>query len=414
MAADYGLFQACGIEIEYMLVDSESLSIRPAADRALEILAGEPSQEVLRGEFCWSNELALHVIEIKTAEPARSLTGLGLRLAEEIHLVDRMLQDSLGLRLMPTGMHPWMDPRKESALWPHENNEIYEAYNRIFGCQGHGWTNLQSVHLNLPFSNDEEFGRLHAAIRLVLPILPALAASSPLIEGEHRGFLDQRLEVYRHNQDRVPLITGRVIPDSVDSPLDYQSSILQPMYAQIAPLDPEGILQEEWLNSQGAIARFERNTIEIRLLDAQESPVMDLAIAELAIAAIRGLVEEKDLSWEFQTLWPTETLAGLLEDCLRLADQTPVNQSAYLNCFGISSNQPINALEVWRQLAWKLSNQGLLSTEAMEALGLIFHEGCLARRILNALQGDFSHSRIMAVYQQLCECLENRQPFCLR
>ena len=36
--------------------------------------------------------------------------------------------------------------------------------------------------LNLPFSSDEEFGRLHAAIRLLLPLLPALAASSPLVE----------------------------------------------------------------------------------------------------------------------------------------------------------------------------------------------------------------------------------------
>ena len=50
---------------------------------------------------------------------------------------------------------------------------MYEAYDRIFDCRGHGWANLQAVHLNLPFSGDEEFGRLHAAIRLVLPIMPA-------------------------------------------------------------------------------------------------------------------------------------------------------------------------------------------------------------------------------------------------
>ena len=46
----------------------------------------------------------------------------------------------------------------------------------------------------------------------------------------------------------------------------------------IAPLDPDGTLQHEWLNSRGAIARFDRNAIEIRVLDIQECPVADLAI----------------------------------------------------------------------------------------------------------------------------------------
>lgn len=411
MPPSYGLFQAYGIEIEYMLVDCESLSIRPVADRALEILAGKLTQDVIRGEFCWSNELALHVIEIKTAEPVHHLAGLGAQLAEEVREVDWILQDSLNIRLMPSAMHPWMDPLTESVLWPHENNEIYDAYNRIFGCQGHGWTNLQSVHLNLPFSSDEEFGRLHDAIRLVLPLLPALAASSPLIEGIHRGFLDQRLEVYRHNQARVPEITGRVIPDSVHTPLDYHEKILQPMYTGIIPWDREGILQEEWLNSHGAIARFERNTIEVRVLDAQESPVMDMAIAELVVAVIRDLVEEKYTTRSCQGNWPTGPLADLFEECLQKADQAMVHQNPYLTCFGISSDQPINAFEVWRRLAQRLIGQGVISAESGESLNVIFREGCLARRILRALQGDYAHTRVHAVYRQLCECLHNGQPF---
>src|SRR5690606_3311880 len=96
----------------------------------------------------------------------------------------------LGGRLMPSAMHPWMDPLTQTRLWPHENSPVYEAFNRIFGCQGHGWSNLQSMHINLPFEGDEEFGRLHAGIRLILPILPALAASSPFVEGRATGLMD--------------------------------------------------------------------------------------------------------------------------------------------------------------------------------------------------------------------------------
>ena len=83
--------------------------------------------------------------------------------------------------LLPTAMHPWMDPHTETLLWPHGNRDIYHTYNRIFNCQGHGWSNLQSVHVNLAFKGDEEFGRLHGAIRLLLPLLPALAITSPCL-----------------------------------------------------------------------------------------------------------------------------------------------------------------------------------------------------------------------------------------
>src|SRR5690606_25183589 len=114
---------------------------------------------------------------------------------------------------LPTAMHPLMLPDLETKLWPHDAATIYATFDRIFGCKGHGWSNLQSVHINLPFRDQDEFGRLHAAIRLVLPLLPGLAASSPVQEGRLSGFLDTRLEHYRQNQKRLPSITGQVIPE---------------------------------------------------------------------------------------------------------------------------------------------------------------------------------------------------------
>src|SRR5690606_14828486 len=137
------------------------------------------------------------------------------------------LLKSHGGVLMPTAMHPFMDPYSEMQLWPHERNEIYEKYNSIFDCKGHGWANLQSVHLNLPFQGDEEFARLHAAIRLVLPILPALAASSPLKDGQFTGLKDTRLDVYQSNQKKIPSIAGKVIPERVFTKEDYERTILQ-------------------------------------------------------------------------------------------------------------------------------------------------------------------------------------------
>jgi len=47
-----------------------------------------------------------------------------------------------------------MDPNREMVIWPHDYSVVYEAFNRIFDCRGHGWANLQAVHLNLPFADD--------------------------------------------------------------------------------------------------------------------------------------------------------------------------------------------------------------------------------------------------------------------
>src|SRR5690606_37756266 len=130
-----------------------------------------------------------------------------------------------------------MDPATDTRVWPHAGNEIYGTYDRIFGCSGHGWANLQSAHLNLPFHGDDEFGRLHLAIRAVLPLLPALAASSPMMDGRVTGVLDNRLAVYRENQRRLPSIIGHDVPEPVTTKARYEAEILAPMYAEIAPLD---------------------------------------------------------------------------------------------------------------------------------------------------------------------------------
>ena len=152
--------------------------------------------EVELGKLRWSNELVLHVIELKTNGPAGELKDLSALFNHDIQHINALLLP-YGAQLMPTGLHPWMNPHTQTVLWPHEYNAIYETYNSIFGCQGHGWSNIQSNHINLPFYDDGEFGRLHSAIRLVLPLVPALAASTPILDGRMNAVLDSRLEGVR-------------------------------------------------------------------------------------------------------------------------------------------------------------------------------------------------------------------------
>src|SRR5690606_13107492 len=128
-----GLFAAYGVELEYMIVDRSSLSVRPVADKLLQSMAGEIVSDVELGDISWSNELALHVIELKTTEPATDLESLAGRFQEHIGRINGLLTP-LDARLMPTAMHPSMNPEQEMRLWPHDYNTVYEAFNRIFDC----------------------------------------------------------------------------------------------------------------------------------------------------------------------------------------------------------------------------------------------------------------------------------------
>jgi carboxylate-amine ligase len=60
--------------------------------------------------------------------------------------------------------------------------------------------------------------------------MPALAASSPIVEGQVTGVFDNRLEFYRQNQKKIPSITGHVIPEAVFTKSEYENKILQRCY----------------------------------------------------------------------------------------------------------------------------------------------------------------------------------------
>ena len=397
-------FAAYGIEIEYAIVDRDSLDVRAIADRLLADVAGAEVNEFADGPIGWSNELSLHVIELKTNGPAASLDGLDDLFSAEVARIDKLLARR-DARILPGPMHPWMDPLTEQRLWPHEQNEIYAAYDRIFNCRGHGWANLQSMHINLPFADDAEFVRLHDAIRIALPLLPALAAASPYVDGKASGLLDTRLETYRLNQRRVPEITGRVIPDRVASIDEYHNRILAPMFRAIAPLDTDKVLDGEWLNSRGAIARFERGAIEIRILDAQESPRADIAVARAVVALVKALYEERFSSRELQAAVGTDTLAYLFERSLKDGEQVVIEDVAVLAALGLGA-QSCTMGDAWRTLC---ARNGVLDAQGGEHVAALLQRAPLARRLLAVGGQAPTRDELRALYRGLCDALaENR------
>jgi len=399
-----GLFDAVGLELEYMIVDRDSLDVRPVCDELFRLATGESTAEVEPdgpdGLVSWSNELTLHVLELKTLRPIRAIDGITEPFQSSVRQANELLA-SLGCRLLPTAMHPWMDPNRETKLWPHECNEIYRTYDRIFGCRGHGWGNLQSTHVNLPFANDEEFGRLHAALRVVLPLLPALAASSPVVDGVRSPLACHRMEVYRTNSTRVPMMAGLVVPEPIYTRADYEREVLGRLYEDLRPLDPEGVLRHEFANARGAMARFDRGAIEIRVLDIQECPLADMAIAVLVTEVVRVLVDQRWSGLEDQKSLDTEALHDVLLATTRGGEDAAIRDRKLLTTVGINCDQ-VSAGDLWRTLLEAVLPDNPTWTPLLER---ILQAGTLSTRIRAALPEDPSRSDLRACYTELADCL---------
>ncbi|MCH8558470.1 MAG: glutamate--cysteine ligase [Balneolia bacterium] len=406
MRNSYKLFEVAGVELEYMIVKQDSLQVAPVCDLLLKAASPENTivSELEFGDIGWSNELVNHVVEIKTLAPPEQnrLAGYASVFRDHVNQINRHLDD-MGARLMPGAMHPMMDPYTEMQLWPHEYSPVYEKYNELFDCRGHGWANLQSTHINLPFSNDEEFGKLHAAIRFLMPIMPALTASSPWADRSLKGISDYRLAVYENNSARIPEVSGKVIPEPVYSKSDYEKTILQPLYKAISPHDPEGIMQFEWLNSRGAIARFDRGAIEIRILDIQECPEADIEIVVLLCEVLRMLTENKFGNISDLRKWPVDALYQIYASVVQKGEHAAITNSNYLSALGLSGST-MTASEVWVYL-YKTSGLKLPAIEH------ILGQGSLSSRIVAAAGKNPKPEKLFEISEVLCSCLRDGKMF---
>jgi hypothetical protein len=406
MSKRYHLFEVFGIELEYMLINTSTFKVAPLVDQLLTLKNGNLTSDIDNGAIAWSNELVAHVVELKTNGPTTDLESLSEKFHKNILEINQLLQ-SIDVKLLPTASHPLMNPSKDTELWKHSYSEVYELYNRIFDCKGHGWSNVQSTHINLPFYDDKEFEKLHAAVRVILPLIPGLCASSPILEGHLTGIMDSRLEFYKTNQKEIPEMTGLVIPERVFSKVDYYATIFDPIKRAIKPFDTKSILDHHFLNSRGAIARFDRNAIEIRLIDIQECPKADVAICILIIEVLKALVNKELCTLQAQKKWTKQELFDILNDGIKYGELARVVNFDYLSIFGIKEISTMQ--NVWQHLYNWVKPK--LSSENQKTIEIILTEGSLSSRILKAIGNDTSEAKIKQVYSDLAECLEMNQLF---
>jgi glutamate---cysteine ligase / carboxylate-amine ligase len=197
----------------------------------------------------------------------------------------------------------------------------------------------------------------------------------------------------------------------VSSRVDYERRVLQPMFRAISSHDPDGILRHEWLNARGVIARFDRSALEIRVVDTQECPPVDVALAALVFDLAQSLYERQFAHPAFELQLPNRTLAEIFLKCVHEADRARIDSPEFLQLFGLARRE-CSAGALWENIAERLEREG--STYARLWRGtmeFVLTRGPLARRLLRAVGPRPSRAALHELYSALSEALETGKPF---
>lgn len=396
-----------GLELiwTYHIVQRDSLEALPLAEEALKAI-GSGSQ-AKAPTATWEHATAAHLVRLRMLRASRPSPALARRVSAHVKKFNTVLR-TWNAMLLPTGAHPLLLPVNATA-WDGERDPLYLLPADVFPRLVHGHVNAAGLTLGLPFANDQEFARLHAAIRLLLPIIPALTASSPLLEGRRTGFLDARLEAMLHTHEDRPELMGSVVPEAVFTQEDHDRIVLAPIAQALARHGRDVHTDAEAANARAAVAFFDRGILELRVLEPQERPDVDLALVEFVTVVLKALMNGRWVSTYLQRAWTGTDLLAIYLQVIKDAGSTLIANRDYLIMFGLLKQEQLSARRLWQHLFVELYDE--LGEDARGHVGHILESGCLASRILEQVGREPSEERIRKTYSELAGCLAEGRSF---
>ncbi len=260
-------------------------------DKIIKDFRGRIVNFVEKERFTFGKELQMHVMELKPNQPFESPVEFEETMQEAVQTLTEFLERRYHAHLLGMGMHPLLK-LEETGVWPHRHRQIYHYYSKVFNLTQHGWLNIQSFQLNLPYLNEKEAILMHNALAELCAFLPAVSASSPIYEGKLGRYVDNRLYFYMLNQKEVPSVTGNVIPEYVSSFKQYREEIIGRYSRDLIKAGVDSCLPyRDWVNSRGAIFRFDRRAVEVRVMDEQECVKADVALSCFIRAVLKSLIK---------------------------------------------------------------------------------------------------------------------------
>jgi glutamate---cysteine ligase / carboxylate-amine ligase len=257
-----------GIEEEYALVHPETLELIPK----FEVLRDAGTSDPVLADAI-SGELISSEIEIRSGR-GEDFADARARQEEARRRLHR-LADAHGARLGSTGTHPLSDYRDQHIIdTPHyhrvEDGLKYVAWrNNTFALQVH--VGVQGV---------DRAVKVCDRLRPVLPLLLAISANSPFVDGRDSGLHSARTQTFTKSFPRCG------VPDPLGSWAAWAEYV-------------------DMLVRTGSIVEFTQlwwsvrphhafGTVEVRICDAQTTAAESDALAELMVACVGRALREID------------------------------------------------------------------------------------------------------------------------
>ena len=283
MNRDHTAVRTMGVEEEFLLVDPDSGSVRPAADRVLDAChtrlgqwpdgqPGTSSQPEAKREF-FQEQVEVATRPCRTIEELSQQVRSGRVALSESARENGVAAAAMGLPVLGEGGGTLSrNPRFEEI-----RQEYGELANLSLMC---------ALHVHVQIADEAEAVAVLDRLRPWLPLIVALSTNSPYYRGAATGFQSWRSRVWEMWPSSGP-------PEAFGDVATFRETVSR-LVAWGAARDPA-------LLNFGARLSVRYPTVEVRVADSCTDPSDTLLISAL----VRALVETCATQWRAGTTAPT-------------------------------------------------------------------------------------------------------------
>jgi glutamate---cysteine ligase / carboxylate-amine ligase len=258
-----------GIEEEFQILNAATLDLAPRFEELRDSAASTvPSlHEHITGELISSE---IEIISGRGSDLRDALTRQrGLR--RDLFA----LAATHGAALGATGTHPWADYRQQPII-------DTEHYRRVEdGLKYVAWrNNTFSLHVHVGVRGADRAVRVCDRLRPVLPLLLAISANSPFLDGRLAGLHSARSQIFTRSFPRCG------VPDAYGSWEAYRAYI--DMLMRTASIIE---YTQVWWSVR---PHFSFGTVEVRICDAQSSAAEAEALTSLIVGCVAQAMRDLD------------------------------------------------------------------------------------------------------------------------
>ena len=262
-----------GLEEEFALLDPSELGLVQRFEELQEAARTDP---VLSESI--SSELISSEIEIRSGRTESMAAAIAAQRERRRRLF--ALAAELGVALGSTGTHPWSDYRDQHIIESEHYRRVEQGLKYV------AWrNNTFSLHVHVGVRGPDRAVLVCDRLRAVLPLLLAISASSPFLDGRDSGLHSARTQIFTKSFPRCG------VPDAFggwEAFADYIGLLVRTRsiveYTQV------------WWSIR---PHFAFGTVEVRICDSQITAAESEALASLIVACVAQAARDEDAGRPF-------------------------------------------------------------------------------------------------------------------